>query len=315
MIEYSFGYPLKAILFLIFFFCISIYIDFIGHKNGHTMSIQEAILWSIGWIVVSCVFGIFIYIEYGGVFASLYFAGYIVEKTLSIDNIIVFSSIFSSFGISSQQIQHKILLWGIASAIILRGLFTFLGAHILALHWSIQLLFAGIIAFSGFSMLFRSHSHKEKDYSNNAFVRFLRKYIPITQQLEGDALFIRKGRIYATPAFICLCVIELSDILFAFDSVPAIFAITKEPFLVYSAMLFAIMGLRALYFVLQSLINSLVYLEKAIIVLLFFIAIKMSLAAFDIHIPLWISLSTIFGIITIGIIASLVYTSRTLHRK
>ncbi|MDE7469607.1 MAG: TerC family protein [Desulfovibrionaceae bacterium] len=311
MVEHTFGYPFEAIIFLIISFCISLYVDFRGHKAGHIMSVQEALLWSIGWIVVSCLFGLFIYIQYGGVFASLYFAGYIVEKTLSIDNIIVFSSIFSSFGIRSQELQHKILLWGIASAIVLRGIFTFLGANILALHWSIHLIFAAIIAYSGLSMLFRSETQEEIDYSKHKVVNLLRRYIPITKQLEGNALFIYKERLYATPAFICLCIIELSDILFAFDSVPAVFAITQEPFLVYSAMLFAIMGLRALYFVLQSLLDKLFYLEKSIVILLFFIAGKMALGAFGIHLPLWLSLGTILGIITLGVILSLLFPPRT----
>lgn len=307
MIEHTFGYPLEAIIVLVIVFCISLYVDFIGHSDGHTMSTKESILWSIGWIVVACAFGIFIYIEYGSSFASMYFAGYIVEKTLSIDNIIVFTAIFSSFGIRSQELQHRILLWGIASAIILRGLFTILGANILALHWSVQLIFAGIIAFSGYSMLTRKQTEHEVDYTKHRVVRLISRIWPITEKLEGNSFFVRKERLYVTPAFICLCIIELSDILFAFDSVPAVFAITKEPFLVYSSMLFAIMGLRSLYFVLQSLISQLLYLEKAIVILLFFIAGKMALATFNIHLPLWISLSIILGIIGIGILFSLLY--------
>ena len=307
MTHSTFGYPLEAIIILAIFFSISLYVDFIGHRNGHLMSTKEAALWSIGWILVSCLFGLFIYIEYGGVFASLYFAGYLVEKALSIDNIIIFTAIFSSFGIQSQQLQHKILLWGIASAILLRGLFTFLGAHILALHWSVQLIFAGIIAFSALSMLFRKDPEQEVDYSKHGIVRLISKLLPITKKLEGNSFFIYKNQLYATPAFICLCIIELSDLLFAFDSVPAIFAITQEPFLVYSSMLFAIMGLRSLYFVLQNLITQLIYLEKAIVILLFFIAGKVALAAYNIHIPLWISLTTILGIITLGILLSLFF--------
>ncbi|MGL5579765.1 MAG: TerC/Alx family metal homeostasis membrane protein [Cetobacterium sp.] len=290
---------------------LSIYVDFVGHKDGHVMGTNEAIGWSVLWVVIALAFGGAIWMIHGADWAGAYYSGYFLEKALSVDNLMVFTAIFSSFGIRSQSLQHKILLWGIAGALVLRGLFVAAGTQLMALHWSVQLVFAAIVAYSGFMMmreLGKSEDEKEEtDYTKHPVVKFVGKFFNVTPSLVGDTILVKQaGKWIATPALACLFVIEISDVVFAFDSVPAVMGITQEPILVYSAMVMAILGLRALYFVLQSLLDKLEYLPHAVVGLLYFVAAKMVVAAvFGIHIPALLSLAVVVGALTWGVAKSL----------
>lgn len=279
---------------------VSIFIDFKGHK-GHEMSVKEATLWSVFWIAISCVFGAFVWLTYGAAFGQQFFAGYMLEKVLSVDNLMVFVAIFASFGIKCQQTQHKILLWGIAGAIFFRGLFTYFGTELMSLHYSVQVLFGLIVLYTAYMMYSQNDEEEEVDYTKHGAIRFLSKFIPVSKELDGENFFTRiNGKLFVTPVMACLMVVELSDILFAFDSVPAVIAVTQEPALVFSAMMLAIMGLRALYFVLVAMMDKIPNLDTSVIMILIFIGLKLVFAAFGIHVDPVVSLSIIGGLLTIG---------------
>lgn len=286
---------------------VSLYVDFVGHK-GKEMTLQSAIHWSGFFIAVSIVFGGFIHVGYGADYASKFFTGYLLEKALSVDNLLVFTAVFTSFGIVCKEVQHKILLWGIAGAIVFRGLFVAAGAELMQLHWSVMVIFAVIIAWSATKMLLGSDD-EEVDYTKHKAVILANKLFRVTPTLEGDKFFFQqglpgtKGKWFITPALVCLFVIELSDVMFAFDSVPAILAVTEEKVLVISAMILAICGLRAMYFVLKELLDKLPNLEKAVISLLYLVALKLvSVSVFGYHIDPMLSLSVVVGILALGCI-------------
>ena len=263
------------------------------HNKTNPISISGAICWSGFWIILALVFSGYLWITVDKTAADLFLVGYILEKTLSFDNLFIFMAIFSSFRIQG-ILQRKILFWGILGAIVFRGIFVFLGTSLFKLSPTVELIFAIFIIFSAMKMLKNKYDNTDKpeDFYRHWSAVWLGKIIPIYPKLYQDNFFVshkdlvannlleqvpRQGKFYLTPAFLCLIVIEISDIAFAFDSVPAIIAITNEPVLVYSAIIFAILGLRSLYFVLEILAKRLVYLEKSIIVLLIFIAVKMLL--------------------------------------
>lgn len=287
---------------------VSLYVDFVGHK-GKEMGVKEAVQWSAFFVAVAVAFGGFIYWGYGKDFASQYFTGYLLEKALSVDNLLVFTAIFSSFGITCKHLQHKILLWGIAGAIVFRGLFVSVGTELMQLHWSVMVIFAAIIAWSATKMLTGSDD-EEVDYTKHKGVMLANKLFNVTTRLHGDKFWFKAlgssgPKLWITPALVCLFVIELSDVMFAFDSVPAILAVTQEKVLVISGMLLAICGLRAMYFFLQAMLDALPNLEKAVIGLLYLVALKLVLiAVFEIHIDPMLSLSVVVGILLLGCVPS-----------
>ena len=282
---------------------VSLYADFVGHK-GKEMTLQNAINWSAFFVGVGIVFGGFIHVFYGSDYASKYFAGYLLEKALSVDNLLVFTAVFTSFGITCKKLQHKILLWGIAGAIVFRGLFVAAGTQLMELHWSVMVAFAAVIAWSATKMLLGS-DEDEVDYTQHKAVKLTNKLFKVTPTLVGNKFFYKDSKgWYITPALVCLFVIELSDVMFAFDSVPAIFAVTTERVLVMSSMILAICGLRAMYFVLEHLMEALPNLEKAVIGLLYLVALKLIGATFGYHIDPVLSLSIVIGILALGFIPS-----------
>ncbi|MGL5565087.1 MAG: TerC/Alx family metal homeostasis membrane protein [Plesiomonas sp.] len=282
---------------------VSLYLDFVGHK-GKEMTLNSAINWSAFFVGVGIMFGGFIHVFYGSDFASKYFAGYLLEKALSVDNLLVFTAIFTSFGITCKKLQHKILLWGIAGAILFRGLFVAAGTQLMQLHWSVMVVFAAIIVWSATKMLTGSDDD-EVDYTQHKAVKVANRLFKVTPTLMGDKFFHKDSKgFWITPALICLFVVELSDVMFAFDSVPAIFAVTTESVLVYSSMILAICGLRSMYFVLKELLEKLPNLEKAVIGLLYLVAAKLVGAAFGFHIDPVLSLSVVVGILALGCIPS-----------
>jgi len=328
-----FGFPLEAILIFICVIAVSVYLDLFAHRKGTDISLFDATCWSLFWLVLALAFYVYLLVHFNSEWANLYLAGYALEKSLSVDNLIVFMAIFSSFGIKS-GLQHRILYYGIIGALVFRAIFVTIGAGLFMASPWVGFLFAAFVIWGGIKMLQHSGRDNEEieDYANHWSVRFVGKLIPIYTKLHLNHFFVRpheiaegsatdrvtrQGLLYATPAFLCLMVIETSDVAFAFDSVPAVIAVTQEPLLVYAAMIFAILGLRSLYFVLAALARYMVHLEKAVICLMFFIGAKMALqswnhAVFDtgIHIKAGWSLSVILGMLAAGVIASLLFPAK-----
>lgn len=273
---------------------VSLYVDLRGHGDKE-MSLKQASLWALGFVATGIAFGGFIYVGYGAEMASLYYAGYALEKALSVDNLLVFTAVFAYFKIYSQVLQHKILTFGILGAVVFRGLFVLAGTWVANLHWSAMLLFATIIAMSAWGML---KDDDDVDLEKSKVVKFLNRFFTVTEQ-QGDKFFVGK---MVTPAFLALVTVELMDVVFAFDSVPAIIAVTKDNVLVYSAMVMAILGLRPLYFVLQALLAKLPHLKTAVVCLLFLVAGKLVAGAAGFHMNPNVSLGIIVTILALGCI-------------
>lgn len=329
---HHFGFPLEV---LVVFFCailFSIYIDLVAHRHSKEITVKNAALWSIFWVSLALAFYVYLYFRFEPEWADLYLAGYVLEKSLSIDNLMVFVAIFASFGIKD-HLQHRILYWGILGALIFRAIFVVIGTGLFAASPWIGFIFAAFVLWSGWKMLRGGDDNEEEieDYTHHWSVRLVGKIMPVFPKLVQEKFFVknnelnadqivsvtRQGFRYATPAFLCLMAIETSDVAFAFDSVPAVIAVTQEPLLVYAAMIFAILGLRSLYFILAALTKYLVHLEKAVIALLFFIGIKMGIqswnhAVFDtgIHISANVSLYIVLGVLFIGVVASFIFPAK-----
>lgn len=303
--------------------------DLYSHRNPEAVSIKSATLWTIFYIAAAMGFGVYINFAYSTEWAQLYLTGYALEKVLAVDNLFAFMIIFGYFGIASKY-QHNILYWGILGAIIFRGVFVALGTSFTSLFgpWA-EIIFAAIIGYTAIKMLGSGGGDDEEvDYKNAWYIRGLKRFLPVTEKTDGGKFFTRvldgKGKMVlaATPFFLCLVAIEITDVVFAFDSVPAVIAVTKEPFLVYSAMLFAILGLRSLYFVLEALRRVLSRLETAVIIILLFIAGKLTLQAGSelihkftgaiepIHVNPLLSLGIVLTLLVGGVVASLVLPAK-----
>ena len=272
------------------------------HKHTHKVPVKEAVIWSGVWIFLALLFNIFVLFEFGKIKALEFLTGYVIEYSLSVDNIFVFILIFSYFAVNSQY-QHKILFWGILGALIMRGIFIFTGVALInRFHW-IVIIFGGFLVFTGIKMLFQKEA--EVDPDKNAVVRFFRRFLPVTKTLHGDKLIItQNGRLYATPLFLVLLIIESSDLIFAVDSIPAILAISKDTFIVYTSNIFAILGLRSLYFAVAGIMGYFRFLKVGLAFVLTFVGLKMLAAYFHFEIPILLSLGIIISILTFSILAS-----------
>jgi tellurite resistance protein TerC len=283
------------------------------HRKAHAVSGREALIWSIVWISLSLVFNAVIYFywhrmvpdsAYTNSEAALAFlTGYLIEKSLSVDNIFVFILIFSFFAVPSAY-QHRVLFWGILGALIMRGTLIAIGAALLEqFHWIIY-VFGAFLVFTGIRMAL-SNSEENVQPDKNPVVKFFRRFMPVTENFEKDQFFVRRaGRLMATPLFLILLVVESTDLVFAVDSIPAIFAVTQDPFIVYTLNVFAILGLRALYFLLANVMDKFQYLKVGLSAVLVFIGVKMVIVDFY-HIPIGVSLGVVASILTISILASL----------
>ncbi|HET6823675.1 MAG TPA: TerC family protein [Anaerolineales bacterium] len=283
------------------------------HRKAHAVSGKEALIWSVVWISLSLLFNLIIYLywdrmvpasAYTNSEAALAFlTGYLIEKSLSVDNIFVFILIFSFFAVPSAY-QHRVLFWGILGALIMRGTLIFIGAALLEqFHWIIY-VFGAFLVFTGIRMAL-SNSEENVQPDKNPVVKFFRRFMPVTENFERDQFFVRRaGRLLATPLFLILLVVESTDLVFAVDSIPAIFAVTRDPFIVYTSNVFAILGLRALYFLLANVMDKFQYLKVGLSAVLVFIGVKMVIDGFY-HIPIGISLGVVASILTISILASL----------
>lgn len=272
------------------------------HRNSHEVKIKEAVIWSLVWISLALVFNVGVYFFLGHEQGVQFLTGYVIEKSLSVDNLFVFVMVFSFFKVAPIY-QHRVLFWGILGALLLRAIFIFSGVALInKFHWIIY-VFGVFLIYTGIKML--SHKDKEMDPTKNPVLKLARKFMRVTHQNHTHHFFVKQnGHWFATPLFLVLLFIETTDVIFAVDSIPAILAISRDPFIVYTSNVFAIMGLRSLYFALAAFMNSFHYLSYALCAILVFVGTKMLIS--DIfHISPLISLAVIIGLLIISVIASL----------
>ena len=272
------------------------------HRKAHTVSITEASIWSIVWITLALTFNAGLYFFSGPEPALQFFTGYLIEKSLSVDNIFVFVLLFTYFAVPAAY-QHRVLFWGILGALLMRGIMIVLGAVLLDMfHWIIY-LFGAFLIVTGVRMAF--HQEAEVHPERNPLLKLVRLIFPVTHDYEHDRFVVRRaGQVLVTPLLLVLLVVETTDVIFALDSIPAIFAVTQNPFLVYTSNVFAILGLRSLYFVFANAMGRFSYLKLGLAVVLSFVGVKMVLA--DIfHIPTALSLGVIAVVLTVAIVASI----------
>lgn len=279
------------------------------HRKSHAVSIKEATIWSIVWVALSLVFNLVILYWQGREPALEYLTGYIIEKSLSVDNIFVFVLIFTAFKVPAAY-QHRVLYWGILGAFVMRAIMIGVGAALITrFHWIIY-VFGFFLIYTGIKIAVQ----KEADHvhiDDNPMVKLVRRRFRMTSHYEGEKFYIRDemGKIVLTPLVLVLIVIETSDLIFAVDSIPAIFAVTTDPFIVYTSNVFAILGLRALYFLLAGIIDRFYYLRAALAIILTFVGVKMVISEYY-KIPIVISLGVILGILALAIIASVIRARR-----
>jgi tellurite resistance protein TerC len=272
------------------------------HRSAHVVRAKEAAIWTGVWVTLALVFALGLYIWQDGQTALTFLTGYVIEESLSVDNIFVIVMIFSYFGVPKEY-QHRVLFWGIVGALIMRGTFIWLGALLLErFHWIIY-IFGALLIITGVRMAIR---HDESfDAEKNPVYRLAKRMLPFTTRYDGQRFFTREnGRRVATPLFLVLLMVEFTDLIFAVDSIPAIFAVTTDPFIVYTSNIFAILGLRSLYFLLAGVVGKFHMLKYGLAVILVFVGVKMVSEAY-IHIPILLSLGVIVGALAISIIASL----------
>ncbi len=295
------------------------------HRSAHAVTVKEATIWSVVWISLAMVFNLGIYLFWNqlvpnsaysnGDAALSFFTGYLIEKSLSVDNIFVFVLIFSYFSVPPQY-QHRVLFWGILGALVMRAALILVGAALIKeFHWIIW-IFGAFLIFTGIKMAF--HKNEELHPEDNPLIKLFRRMMPVTQNYDGSKFFVRNaGKLMATPLFLVLLMIESTDLIFAVDSIPAIFAVTQEPFIVYTSNVFAILGLRSLYFLLAGVMDKFYYLKLGLSVVLTFVGIKMLMPDFSAlltgtsyKIPTLVSLGVVAGILAIAVVASLMRARR-----
>lgn len=282
-------------------------IDLFAHRNAHEISLREAAGWSIFWVTIGLGFGVIVWATAGAEFGQQYFAGFLIEKSLAVDNVFIWAIIFASFGVP-RKYQHRVLFLGVLGALVFRGLFIALGSVVLEQFAWVFYLFAAFLIFTGIQMLRTRNQHTNP--ADSRFFRWFSRVVPSTDTYYGQRLLVRKnGLLLATPLLSALVLIEFTDIVFALDSIPAIFAVTSEPFLVFTANAFAILGLRAMYFLLADLMNRFVYLKIGLAAVLIWVGVKIALHDFW-KMPTWLSLGGIIVILAVAIIASFVVTRR-----
>jgi tellurite resistance protein TerC len=300
------------------------------HKNAHVVSVKESLAWSAVWVTLGLSFGaaLWLYARWhlpqverlvaipgfdplaaANQVGLEYLAGYVVEKALAVDNIFVIAMVFAYFQVPA-LFQHRVLFYGILGALVFRAIFITLGAVLLQYHW-ILLAAGAFLIFTGIKMLVVGESKLEPD--KNPLVRLVRKVVPVTPGFEGQKFFLRRdGRLWVTPLFVCLVFVEASDIVFAIDSVPAIFALTKEPLIVFTSNIFAILGLRAMYFLLAGIMDQFRFLKVGLAFILVFVGLKMVWLndAFGGKFPIGLSLGIIGGVLLLSIVASKIFPPR-----
>ena len=277
-------------------------VDLVAHRTAHVVSMREAAAWSAVWVSLGVAFGGVVWWLFGAEYASQYFAGYVIEKTLAVDNVFVFAIIFSYFAVPREH-QHRVLFYGVVGALVFRAIFIAGGAALISSASWVLYVFGAFLVFTGWRMARSRHEHP--DPSRSRTVRLFQRLVPTTPDYHGAKFWIREnGRRLATPLLTVLVLIEVSDIIFAVDSIPAIFAVTQEPFLVFTSNAFAILGLRALYFLLAGMVDRFVHLKLGLAIVLVWVGAKMLLADV-VHVPTLLSLGVVIAIITVSIVASM----------
>ncbi len=273
------------------------------HRRTHVVKFREALLWSAMWIALAAIFAVIVYFWHGRGSALEFVTGYVIELSLSVDNLFVFLLIFRYFQVPTVH-QHKVLFWGILGALVMRAIFILAGVGLIRqFHWIIY-IFGALLVYSGIK-LFRQENaeiHPEK----NPLLRLFRRWIPVTNDYEGAKFFVRRPGLYATPLFIVLLVVETTDVLFAVDSIPAILAITLDAFIVYTSNVFAILGLRSMYFALAGMMELFHYLHYGLSLVLIFVGGKMLVSHYY-QVPTELALGIVAGILIISVVASILH--------
>jgi len=274
----------------------------IFHRKPHEVRLKEALTWSAVWIGLALAFNVGIYYWHGGEKALQFFTGYVVELSLSVDNLFVFLLVFGYFKVPAQY-RHKVLFWGIIGALVMRAVFIIAGVTLIVkFHWVIY-FFGALLVASGIKMALQKD--KEVHPERNPVLKLFRRFMHVTPTYEGNQFFTKQqGRILATPLFVVLLILESTDLVFAVDSVPAVLAITPDPFIVFTSNVFAILGLRSMFFALEGIMNRFQYLHYGLSAVLVFVGVKMLLSGLY-KIPTWVSLLLIVSILSVAIIASL----------
>lgn len=288
---------------------------FIFHRKDHVIGLEESLKMSGVYIGIGLLFGLWVFINMGEEHAIDYYTAFVIEKSLSLDNLFVISVIFAAFAIP-REYQHRVLIWGIIGVIILRGIMIGLGAAVVHhFHW-VLFVFAAILIFTGIKMMMMKGHDENPDFENKWFVKWLKKHVRFTTEFEGNKFWVRRplpatGKMvsFATPLFLALVVIELTDVMFAFDSIPAVLAITTEPYVVYTSNIFAILGLRALFFAVENLLARFVLMKYALSIVLIFIGGKVFFNELFFKIPPSISLTVTLFVLLGGMVFSVLITS------
>jgi len=277
-------------------------IDLFAHRTAHVVGVKEAAVWSAVWVSLGIAFGGVIWWAYGAQAGGEYYAGYLIEKSLAVDNVFVFALIFTYFAVP-REYQHRVLFYGVLGALVFRAIFIAGGAVLIENFAWILYLFGAFLVYTGWKMF--THRNDELDLASNPVLRWARKRVPSTEEYHGQKFWVKRaGTWVATPLFFVLVMVETTDIIFAVDSIPAIFAVTQDPFLVFTSNAFAILGLRAMYFLLADLIDRFIYLKAGLAAILIFVGIKMLLL--DVYkMPIWLSLTVITACLTVAVVASL----------
>jgi tellurite resistance protein TerC len=271
------------------------------HRRAHTVKFREALVWSAVWIVLAVLFAVVIFFWHGRTPALEFVTGYVIELSLSVDNLFVFLLIFRFFKVPPDH-QHKVLFWGILGALIMRAVFIAAGVGLIQkFHWIVY-VFGAFLVYSGIKLFFQEEAEIHPE--NNPVLRLFRRWVPVTKDFEGNNFFVRRPGLYATPLFVVLLVVETTDLLFAVDSIPAILAITRDAFIVYTSNVFAILGLRSMYFALAGMMEMFRYLHYGLSLVLVFVGAKM-LVSHYLEIPTMVALSTVAGVLAVSVIASI----------
>jgi len=271
----SIGGPIYWVVFLAIVFAMLAVDLLVFNRKAHAVSIKEALVWSLVWISLALAFGGFVYLKFGQSRGLEYVTGWLIEKALSVDNIFVFIVLFSYFQVP-EALRHRVLFWGILGALILRAIFIFAGTALIVRFSWVMYIFGGFLVLTGIKLLFKQD--EDVNPETNPILRVFRRFVRMTSNFRGSRFFVREnGRTYATPLFLVLVMVEFTDLLFAVDSIPAVFAVSTDPFIVFTSNIFAILGLRSLFFLVSGLVTKFVYLKLGLSAVLVFIGCKMVL--------------------------------------
>ncbi|MGY1822938.1 TerC family protein [Geodermatophilus sp. SYSU D00079] len=278
-------------------------VDLFAHRRAHVIGVREATAWSAVWVAIGVGFGAWVWTAFGSESGQQYFAGYLIEKSLAVDNVFVWAVLFSYFAVP-RELQHRVLFLGVLGALVFRGLFIAGGSVLIASFGWVLYLFAAFLLWTGYRMIRQRDEHL--DPGRSRALRLFRRWVPMTDAYHGQRFLVRRGgRLLATPLLAVLVLVEVTDIVFAVDSIPAIFAVTDEPFLVFTANAFAVLGLRAMYFLLADLVHRFVYLKLGLALVLVWVGVKMMLKIDLLYVPTTVSLAVVATIIGTSVWLSL----------